>query len=328
MVRSATQQPTGPLGARRLRAVLQRGEGAAALDLLAHRCSLLVLRDAFIGVRRFEDLLRRSGVARATLAARLATLVDAGILRRRRYSPAHSRQEYRLTAKGLACYPIALALWRWEHAHGESGAVPARLRHLRCGHLMQPVHDCGGCGVEIAPGSVRAEVVAGRSRPRAAREQRRRDTRARTAAGVDRSLFQALEIVGDRWSALLLAALFLGMRRNEALQQALGIASNILADRLRRLRAAGIVVRHAYQNRPLRHEYRLTARGWALYPFALALQDWADRWYARPGGAMLRLRHADCGRRLRLRVVCSHCREPLLPRDVRHLPAEELRHAA
>ena len=329
MARSASQHSGGRWSAGDLRTVLQRGEGAAALDLLAHRCSLLVLRDAFLGVQRFEDLLRRSGVARATLAARLALLVRAGILRRRRYSTTPARYEYRLTARGLACYPIALALWHWEHVHGDAQAVPARLQHLRCGHVMHPVHDCGECGMDVVPGSVRARVHAGgAARAHTAREQRRRAPNARPGAGVDRTLFQALEIVGDRWSALLLAALFLGVRRHDELQHSLGIASNILADRLRRLRKAGVIVRSAYQRRPLRHDYRLTARGWALYPFALALQSWAARWQATPATITLHLDHLHCGRRLRLRAVCSHCREPLLPREVRHLPAEELRHAA
>jgi DNA-binding HxlR family transcriptional regulator len=88
---------------------------------------------------------------------------------------------------------------------------------------------------------------------------------------------RGLSVVGDRWTLLILRELFLGVRRFERMQERLGITRHILADRLRKLEAAGTVRRARYQERPPRHEYRLTDSGRELYPVLAALMAWADR---------------------------------------------------
>ena len=97
-----------------IRSLLLSGEGGRALLQIGDRWSFLILRDAFLGVRRFEDFRRLSGAPRATLTSRLGALVDAGILYRAPYGRSPERLEYRLTEKGLALYPVALCLWAWE----------------------------------------------------------------------------------------------------------------------------------------------------------------------------------------------------------------------
>lgn len=87
---------------------------------------------------------------------------------------------------------------------------------------------------------------------------------------------RGLSVVGDRWTMLVLRDCFLGIRRFEQMQERLGITRHVLTDRLRKLEAAGVLCRDAYQKRPLRHEYRLTDRGKALYPLLVTLIDWAN----------------------------------------------------
>ncbi|HBM41407.1 MAG TPA: transcriptional regulator, partial [Sulfitobacter sp.] len=87
---------------------------------------------------------------------------------------------------------------------------------------------------------------------------------------------RGLSVVGDRWTMLVLRDCFLGIRRFEQMQDRLGITRHVLADRLRKLEGAGVLRREAYQDRPLRHEYRLTERGKALYPMLVSLIDWAN----------------------------------------------------
>ncbi|HJO20101.1 MAG TPA: helix-turn-helix domain-containing protein, partial [Acidimicrobiales bacterium] len=94
------------------------------------------------------------------------------------------------------------------------------------------------------------------------------------------SIARTLEAVGDRWTLLILRDLFRGVRRFERLHGDLGIARNLLTDRLRRLEEAGVVQRVPYQERPVRHEYRLTAKGRDLSPALVALMAWGDRWCA------------------------------------------------
>ncbi|MEM6743397.1 MAG: helix-turn-helix domain-containing protein [Pseudomonadota bacterium] len=110
-----------------------------------------------------------------------------------------------------------------------------------------------------------------------------------------------MAVIGDRWTLLILRDCFSGVRRYEAFQKRLGITRHVLADRLRRLEAEGVLRRERYQERPARDEYRLTEKGKALFPVLAALMEWADRWAPVEGGA--RLVDADSGAPLEPRLV-------------------------
>jgi DNA-binding HxlR family transcriptional regulator len=98
------------------------------------------------------------------------------------------------------------------------------------------------------------------------------------------SIARALELVGERWTILVLREVFLGRRRFEQMQQALGVARNVLTARLERLVREGVLERVPYQERPLRHEYRLTDKGLDLWPIIVELLRWGDRYAAPPQG--------------------------------------------
>jgi DNA-binding HxlR family transcriptional regulator len=87
---------------------------------------------------------------------------------------------------------------------------------------------------------------------------------------------RGLSVIGDRWTMLVVRECFFGIRRFEQMQDRLGITRHVLADRLRKLEKAGVLRREAYQERPRRHDYRLTDRGKALYPVLVTLIDWAN----------------------------------------------------
>jgi DNA-binding HxlR family transcriptional regulator len=113
---------------------------AATLAVVGEKWSLLVLREAFLGTRRFADLQRVLGAPRAVLTDRLATLVEQGVLARVPYRPEGERQryEYRLTPKGLDLYPALVALMEWGDRHlGDGDVPPMGLRHRDC---EAPVH--------------------------------------------------------------------------------------------------------------------------------------------------------------------------------------------
>jgi DNA-binding HxlR family transcriptional regulator len=129
------------------------------------------------------------------------------------------------------------------------------------------------------------------------------------------SIARTLEVVGERWTILVLRDAFLGIRRFDDFQRDLGIARNVLTDRLNRLVDEGILERRRYQERPERFEYRLTAKGRDLWPILHALASWGDT-HAAPGGPPRLFRHRGCGGRITDRRVCSKCGAELEVRDV------------
>lgn len=126
---------------------------------------------------------------------------------------------------------------------------------------------------------------------------------------------KTLLILGDKWTFLILRDAFFGIRRYEELRARLGIATNILTDRLARLTEQGILVKMLYQESPERFEYRLTAKGKDFYGPFIAMMRWGDKWLAG-GKPSLKLRHRDCGRDFQPLVVCDHCHKELDPRQM------------
>jgi DNA-binding HxlR family transcriptional regulator len=137
--------------------------------------------------------------------------------------------------------------------------------------------------------------------------------------GQNCSIARTLELVGERWTILVLRNVFLGIRRFDGMQRELGVARNVLASRLERLLREGILEKVPYQERPVRYEYRLTEKGLDLWPVIVELLRWGDR-YAAPNGPPIVLRHKGCGGELGEHRVCTGCGQRLGVRDVRAEP--------
>jgi DNA-binding HxlR family transcriptional regulator len=131
------------------------------------------------------------------------------------------------------------------------------------------------------------------------------------------SIARSLELVGERWTILVLRDVFLGRRRFDQMQRSLGVARNVLAARLDRLVAEEILEKVPYQERPLRHEYRLTPKGVDLWPVTVELLRWGDRYAAPDAGPPIVLRHKGCGGELGEGRVCARCGDRLQASDVR-----------
>ncbi len=131
------------------------------------------------------------------------------------------------------------------------------------------------------------------------------------------SVAQTLEIIGERWTMLVLRETFLGTRRFEDFQHNIGCARNILSDRLQKLVGNGILERRRYQDRPPRFEYRLTEKGIDLYPTLVALMQWGDRYVAGDRGPAIVLEHKACGHEITPEFVCPHCGERVHARAMR-----------
>jgi DNA-binding HxlR family transcriptional regulator len=131
---------------------------AAALEVVGDPWTLLIVRDALRGARRFEQFQSSLGCARNVLAARLKALVEEGVLERRPYSERPPRSEYRLTEKGRDLYPVVVTLLAWGDKHVYGGTGPVRLTHS-CGSALDPRLTCAACGEAASARDVRLEVV-------------------------------------------------------------------------------------------------------------------------------------------------------------------------
>jgi DNA-binding HxlR family transcriptional regulator len=128
---------------------------AGTLEVVGDPWTLLILRDAFRGVRRFEQWQERLGVARNVLASRLKSLVAHGVLETRRYSERPPRNEYVLTDKGQALRPVLLTMADWGNRHVYGDKAPLRFVHDHCGHDFTPKLVCEHCGEGLIPGDLR-----------------------------------------------------------------------------------------------------------------------------------------------------------------------------
>ena len=137
----------------------------------------------------------------------------------------------------------------------------------------------------------------------------------KTYSGQNCSVAGALELVGERWTLLILREAFLGTRRFDEFQGTLGIARNVLQSRLERLVDEGVLRRERYQERPERFEYKLTPKGLDLYPVLLSLMEWGDRY--KVDDPPVTLIHKACGQAAEPQMTCSHCNEPIGYFDVR-----------
>jgi DNA-binding HxlR family transcriptional regulator len=121
------------------------------------------------------------------------------------------------------------------------------------------------------------------------------------------SIARTLEVLGERWTILLVRDALLGLRRFDDFQRSLGVARNVLAARLGRLVDAGVLERVPYQERPQRFEYRLTDVGREFAVPLVSLMQWGDRHLAGPAGPPRLVRHRDCGGTMQAAVVCDTC---------------------
>lgn len=133
---------------------------------------------------------------------------------------------------------------------------------------------------------------------------------------VSCSIARALEIIGDRWTLLVLRDLFVGVTRFDDIRRDLGIATNVLTERLALLTDHGVVERREYQAHPPRHDYLLTEKGRDLFPVLAALVGWGDRWEADDTGPPALLVHDRCGQVSTPVTRCACCGEPMSADDV------------
>ncbi|HEX3825860.1 MAG TPA: helix-turn-helix domain-containing protein [Sporichthyaceae bacterium] len=134
---------------------------AQCLEVVGEWWSLLIVRDAFLGVRRFDDFQARLGISRSVLNQRLTRLVEQGVLDRVRYQEHPPRDEYRLTDKGRDLWGVVTVMRQWGDKWAAPDGPPIEVVHKACGHLSEARFTCSHCGEAVGPRSMQAVVGPG-----------------------------------------------------------------------------------------------------------------------------------------------------------------------
>ena len=290
-----------------------------ALDQIGDKWCLLIIQEVFWGINSFNEMKTAMGVSRGVLSDRLKWLQSVDCLQLKPDRAGGRRMRYHLTKKSIDLYENALMAMSWERQYFKTPLLDrAPLTHLKCGKVFTPELRCRSCGELVIPSDVEY-----RPGPGAALDKREMKVRRRSSVPIEdvpskRSLYKNLiNIIGDRWTANLLALSFHGLTRFDQFHTELPIATNILSNRLKFLVDQGIFRQSAYQQQPRRYEYKLTKKGEATFPVFQTLQQWGDKWCNDDSkGKPMRSIHKNCGATLHARVCCSECGEKLKATEV------------
>lgn len=285
-----------------------------AIEVVGDSSIVLIIQAAMLGARSFGAFEEATGLRRGLLSDRLKRLVSLGLFQKTLYSKRPARYEYLLTEMGWDLYWMSLMLLRWERKWGNSSQrLAVRLTHSACGHEFDPVPFCRSCNhefnaleVDWAEGPGVGLIAANYAR----RRQHRNAIAHRplkTALMID-----AAQVIGDRWAALTLRALFTGLNTFEKIRDDSGMATNILSERLNWMISLGMIKQDSSSSKG----YRLTRKSIDFFPVLIMLMRWGDKFFASPEGPPLLLFHGENKHPLDPVVACSYCQQPVMVEDV------------
>ncbi len=277
------------------------------LGLLGDEWTLLLVRESLQGATKFSDFARLP-ISNAVLTARLRSLVRDGLLRREVYQEHPLRAQYLPTPECRRLWPVLLSIWHWERTWVDHADALPLMRHTDCGADFAPVLVCAHCRAPVQVADIEARWGPSGGWPRSVPQA----TTRRRLRGGDAGLFpHTMAVFGNRWSAAILGAAFLGTRRFSDFQSRLTAPAPLVAERLRAFCDIGILQTAAHPQRSDWSEYHLTPKGLAFYPVVATTIDWAQSTYHGAEGPALEQTHLRCGRAFRPLLTCDQCTAPL-----------------
>lgn len=284
-----------------------------ALDQIGDKWCLLILQEVFWGVNTFSQMLEGTGASKGVLTDRLNWLQSIDCLRK---DTSDRHPAYHLTKKSIELYHNGLMAMVWERTHFSSPDLDkVELVHDRCGKPFWPVMQCGHCNKTVDSRDIRFKPGPGAGVDQRATKTRRRSPAA-TRSSSKALYHNLIDLLGDRWTANLVALAFHGLKRFDQFHRELPVATNILADRLKRLVNEGVLSQQPYQQSPLRYEYQLSDKGRDLFPYFVTLLGWGNRHCGTAAGDPMVLIHNSCGNPLEAQVRCDQCLEVLVATEV------------
>lgn len=292
------------LGERVLRGTVNR-----ALDILGDRWTLLILLSSFDGLDRFEQWKARFSMSSSILSSRLKHLVKSGLFKKESIGGDSARLRYVKTPMGEELLPWAVGVWNWERNWVFRDVDhPIFIAHESCGTKSAIRTRCGNCHAKLTSENVK--FVTGPGYESIEVQKNNKSRRSKASMGeisVLGHLGQSVDLIGDRWSFLVMSAAYLHVTRFDDFKKHLDIATNVLSDRLRRFTENGMLAKNLYTQSPPRHEYILTEKSIDFFRVVLMLALWGDKWLPSPGGPAFLRTHELCGKKLKVCVICETC---------------------
>lgn len=290
---------------------------ARTLGLIGDEWNLVILRVALQpGLRRYNALQERLGIASSVLASRLRGLEQAGLLEKVQYQERPVRYEYRLTGAGTDVWKVLLAIGTWEVDYVNHVQPLERVLHKPCGQRLHTSLRCEACN-----GAASVHDVSARFGPSGGYERSvpRGRTRRRSSESVHGPglVTETMALIGNRWSATLLAVAFQGARRFTEFEQRLNAPPTIVADRLRTFCELGVLTPKAVTERPDRNSYQLSEKGLAFFPVVMVAVAWGQRWFPDEEGPAMEFTHLTCNSPFLPRLSCRACGEEIHFNDLR-----------
>jgi DNA-binding HxlR family transcriptional regulator len=285
------------------------------LDVLADKWAFLVVREAFFGAKRFNEFGNSLQCSRATLSRTLQALQEARILETAAASSSGKWRSYSLTEAGLDLYQVFGSLMRFGDRWLCSDTPPLALFHHDCRSWLVAISVWHRTGEQVDPRTVTVVPQENYWIPSAphARRSRRWNTTGGLSVRPD-SVERTLEIIGDRWTFLILRELFHGNHKFEEFSRHIGIASNVLSERLKTLVAHLLIIK----TKEARSSYRLSPIGLELYAPLMHMKQWGDKWRQESAAPPLAL-HPGGAPADTIDLVCATCSRIVHPRAVSYL---------
>lgn len=291
---------------------------ADGLDVIGDKWTILILRSAFYGVKRFDGFQVATGVSRSTLTRRLNALIKHEILYKHPYSKAVNRFDYKFTERGLGLLGPSLLAAKWESEWQTDGYTPLgnRLVHSQCNKAMQPKVVCRSCQNDVFFDQVvwpdlSKQLESQLHEIRTYNTQHRKRKNDTGELSVNANL---ASLIGDRWTLLVLIASFLGTNRYDDFLNRLSSPPAVLSERLKLLVSNRILDRELYQTNPPRYNYQLTDKGRSLFPFVMILRQWVATSHSMASPLI----HKSCEQPLVMEVVCDQCNQRPWPADLKY----------
>lgn len=278
------------------------------MGLLGDEWTLLIFQQALLGVTRYGDFIAALPISNSVLTDRLRALTDADLLTRATYQTRPVREEYLLTERGRAIWPVLLMIWDWERrwVRGRAQMLP-EMRHTMCGNAFAPLMVCRSCGEAASEKHVTARWGPSGSWARSVPDG---SNRRRSGAGQAGLFPETMTVFGNRWAAAVLVCTFLGTSRFSEFRAQLGAPPSMLSDRLQTFCANGVLQTSASG------DYRLTEKGRALFGVIVAALQCGQQWFHAPEGPAVVLTHLGCGAPFTATLVCDQCTERLRGADI------------